>query len=508
MRIRSRLSLAFLVMILVTLGVGVLGLLRMREMSQAIHAIAVDRFGKVRLAESAVTKINDNSRLALHLFLVADPAEFEQQVGEQLQTSREITDLYATFSRSIDSEEERRLFEDVLHARSTYTSDRTSAEALLRGGDAKRAREQMEREVLPELDAYIQAWDALLALEGQRMEAAAREAAASYERARAVTVALILLAAAAAAIFAALTVRRVTRPILAVTRAAERLESGEVDAKVDLRSIGADEVGVLARAFNSMSDAVAFRQERLKREMSLAQEIQTALLPRDPRSASLDLSAAMRPATEVGGDYYDVLPVPGGCWIGMGDVAGHGLDAGLIMLMIQASVAALVRDDPGIAPRVAITAVNRVLYENLGRLGKASHATMVLLRCHDDGDVVFAGAHEEVIVYRATTGQSEIVNTKGAWVGGMADIEAATSDSSLHLDVGDVLVLFTDGVTEARNEAGIMFGVERLCAELESAGKEPVERIRDRVLAASTAWAARVEDDMSVVVARRNAVRA
>src|SRR6202044_2684959 len=109
----------------------------------------------------------------------------------------------------------------------------------------KRAREQLEREVLPELDAYIQAWDALLALEGQRMEAAAREAAASYERARAVTVALILLAAAAAAIFAALTVRRVTRPILAVTRAAERLESGEVDAKVDLRSIGADEVGVL-----------------------------------------------------------------------------------------------------------------------------------------------------------------------------------------------------------------------------------------------------------------------
>ena len=64
----------------------------------------------------------------------------------------------------------------------------------------------------------------------------------------------------------------------------------------------------------------------------------------------------MIPATEVGGDYYDVLPVPGGCWLGIGDVAGHGLNAGLIMLMIQCSVASLVRRDPNTSPSAALSA--------------------------------------------------------------------------------------------------------------------------------------------------------
>jgi serine phosphatase RsbU (regulator of sigma subunit)/CHASE3 domain sensor protein len=502
MSITSRLGLAFLVMIALTLGVGALGLARMHQLSETTRSIAVERFGKVQLAERAVALINDNSRVALHLFLVADPAEFDRQLAEQRKTSAEITEIYEQFERQIDSDEERARFDDVLRARSRYVGQRERAEKLLRAADAPGARAVFEQDVLPELEAYILAWNAELALEGRRMEAAASDAAAAYQRARTVTVTLVLVVGAIGLIFAAVAVRRITRPILAVTQAARLLEKGERAPLVRVESN--DEVGVLARAFNLMGEAVAFRHERLQREMTLAQQIQTAILPRRPRAASLDLSASMKPAAEVGGDYYDVLPVKDGCWIGMGDVAGHGLDAGLVMLMIQAGVAALVGKDPNIAPREAVTTINRVLYENLNeRLGKTSHATMVLLRIRDDGRVVFAGAHEELVVYRAHTRRCEIIETPGGWVGGVSDIASVTTDTILELEEGDTLVLFTDGVTEAKNEAGVMFGVERLCEELQRVCDKPVDDVRKSVFDAVAAWSTRIDDDMSVVVARR-----
>jgi serine phosphatase RsbU (regulator of sigma subunit) len=505
MSITRRLGLAFLVTIAFTLCVGALGLARMRQLSETTHRIGVDRFGKVQLAEHAVEMINENSRVALHLFLVADPTEFDRQVAEQERTSHEISDLYAAFTRQLDSDDERTIFDWVLRARSHYVTERQKAEKLLRVGDSAAARAVFERDVLPELDAYIDAWNRLLALEGRRMEAAAVEAAESYENARVTTIALVLLIGALAVLFAAVTVRRITGPILAVTYAAERLQKGELEARVAVQSN--DEVGILSRAFNSMGEAVAFRHEQLQREMTLAQRIQTAILPRTLRAPALDISASMRTAAEVGGDYYDVLPVHDGCWIGIGDVAGHGLDAGLVMLMIQASVAALVREDPDVTPRRAVSTINRVLYENLSeRLGRPSHATMVLARFRNDGRVVFAGAHEDVIVCRAKTRRCEILETPGAWIGGVEDIEAATPDTTLQLEEGDVMLLFTDGVTEAKNAAGDMFGLERLCAALERACQEPVDRIRKGIFEAVALWTTRRDDDMSVVVARRRAI--
>ncbi len=66
--------------------------------------------------------------------------------------------------------------------------------------------------------------------------------------------------------------------------------------------------------------------------------MQTSILPRKFAVPGLEISAKMIPASEVGGDYYDVIPVDDGCWIAIGDVSGHGLDAGLVMLMLQSSI--------------------------------------------------------------------------------------------------------------------------------------------------------------------------
>ena len=109
---------------------------------------------------------------------------------------------------------------------------------------------------------------------------------------------------------------------------------------------------------------VAERQ-RLEKEMEIAARIQTSILPRDVSVAGLEIAAAMHAATEVGGDYYDVVPVDDGCWIGIGDVAGHGLGTGLVMLMMQSGIGALARKMPDAAPRDLLLALNTMLVENV-----------------------------------------------------------------------------------------------------------------------------------------------
>jgi serine phosphatase RsbU (regulator of sigma subunit) len=498
--ISARLGLAFAFLVALVAGVGVIGLGSMARLDDVTRR-AEERFRRVKDAEQGPAMVSENARLAVWLFTSGDAAELQRHLAQQAEASRQITELYAHFERTLDTDEELRLFEAIKGARASYITQRAAAEKVLVAGRRAEALAIFDEEVLPRLDDYTHAWSALLAFEGRRMDDAAREAASTYRRTRAITLALIAVAVTFGGFVAVFMTARITGRIQRVAHAAERLERGELRARVDI--VSDDELGALGRAWNLMADAVAFREERLQREMNVAQHIQTAILPQDPRIPVLELAAAMRPATEVGGDYYDVLPVRDGCWLAMGDVSGHGLDAGLIALMIQSAVAALVRADPDAAPRAILCAVNEALHENLEhRLRKIGHATMVLLRVRGDGRVTFAGAHEDMLVWRARAGRCEVVETPGTWLGGAARIEAATVDSTLQLEQGDVLVLFTDGLTEARNGDGIMFGEDRLRAELEAAAGDGVDVIRDRLLGAVAAWAVAIDDDRSVLVAR------
>ncbi|WP_437630239.1 SpoIIE family protein phosphatase [Sorangium sp. So ce854] len=247
-------------------------------------------------------------------------------------------------------------------------------------------------------------------------------------------------------------------------------------------------------------------QERGREESAVAARIQTTLVPEQLDVEGLELCAAMTPAAEVGGDYYDVIATPGGGWLGIGDVAGHGLAAGLVMLMIQSMVSALTSRDPGASPSELIAALNKAIYKNVrGRLKRDEHATLLLLRYERGGRVTFAGAHDDVIVCRARTRRCVCIPSTGVWVGVLPSIEAMTRDAELVLEDGDVLVLYSDGVTEARNAHREQFGLERLCAAIEAAQAAPVEAIRDRILREVEGWCPSPDDDITVVVARYRA---
>jgi DNA-binding LacI/PurR family transcriptional regulator/serine phosphatase RsbU (regulator of sigma subunit) len=244
-------------------------------------------------------------------------------------------------------------------------------------------------------------------------------------------------------------------------------------------------------------------REQLAQEMAIAQRIQTALAPKDLAVPSLAIAARSTPADEIGGDYYDVIPVDGGCWIGIGDVAGHGLMSGLVMLMIQSIVSTLVAGAPDASPSRLVIDVNRVLVPNLHkRLRRDEHATFALLRFFEGGRVRFAGAHEEIVVWRAASGRCESIATEGTWLGLVEDIAAATWDKELELHAGDLLVLVTDGILESSNARNELFGMDAVMRIVEAHGRSAPEVVVDELMSAVRAWAPRQRDDMTCVAAR------
>jgi len=240
-----------------------------------------------------------------------------------------------------------------------------------------------------------------------------------------------------------------------------------------------------------------------RRENEIASEIQSSLLPGEIDIEGLEISAGMAPTEIIGGDYYDIIPVPGGAWIGIGDVAGHGLAAGLIMLMIQSALQSLVLMNPAASPRDLVCVLNRVLYENIRkRMKRDEHVTFGLVRYSADGALVFAGGHESVLICRATTGAFEAFPFDGAWLGARKDISAVTHETALQLHPGDLMVLFTDGVIEAMNASGEQFGPERLNRLIHDNRESPPYQIRQAVMSALRAWTASLDDDVTLVVIR------
>ena len=262
---------------------------------------------------------------------------------------------------------------------------------------------------------------------------------------------------------------------------------------------------VTGRAFEGLERAAEemAKKQRLEKELEIGARIQTCLLPGTIDIPGLEVAARMTPASEVGGDYYDAFPVPGGAFIGIGDVAGHGLTSGLVMLMVQSVIGALGRRYPDSAPRDLVSALNTVLHDNIRhRMHNKEHVTFTLFRYFPDGRLVFAGAHEELVVYRQRTRRIEFVETPGTWLGAMKDISKFTTDSELRLEPGDLLVLYTDGVTEAMNGEREQFGLERFAELVKAHADDPVDRVCNALHGAVLDWCKVPDDDVTLLVAR------
>lgn len=260
--------------------------------------------------------------------------------------------------------------------------------------------------------------------------------------------------------------------------------------------------GLIEQEFWGRSKLSAAR-DALWGEMELAKQIQTALLPRVDRVPGYRVAARMLPTDEVGGDYYDILQTAAGeTWLAIGDVSGHGVASGLIMMMTQTSIFATVDRTTGYMPSRVLELVNSVIKQNISRLRTDRYMTICVARL-DQGRMTFAGKHQDILVWRKATGQVETVPTTGTWMGIVDDLAGKLADATIEIAEGDAVLLFTDGITEAMSSSGEMFGQERLTAALQKRGALEAEQIMLGILAEVDGFQGRQADDITLMVLKR-----
>lgn len=324
------------------------------------------------------------------------------------------------------------------------------------------------------------------------------------------TIAAMVLAGAAtvALILAALFQRAITRPLMGLRRVAKRVTR---EKNYDLRAekIANDEVGQVIDGFNEMLVEIRKRdaeiQERHKQEMALARSIQTSVLPRTFELPGFDISAVMYPAEEVGGDFYEFRRSGDGAWLGVGDVTGHGVTSGLIMMMAQSMFTMLCEQSNGhTTPAQFVSLLNRAMFYNLrSRLAQDRFMTLVVAKILADGQMTYAGAHTDLLIYRAANKRVDRLPTDGLWLGIDEDIAPLTSDRAITLNRGDVALFHTDGVTEARNRTGECYDIDRLTHNLIDFHDAPASEIVTKIANAAWSWAGTPMDDVSLLAVKR-----
>jgi serine phosphatase RsbU (regulator of sigma subunit) len=300
---------------------------------------------------------------------------------------------------------------------------------------------------------------------------------------------------------------RMTRHLSTLTAGVRQLSGGDFHTRVPVRS--SDEFGALASAFNQMAadleqhEATAVEQERLRREMELSRLIQTEMLPRYPLvSGPAEIAGVSLPAREVGGDFFNYFLLPDGRMaLLVGDVSGKGVSAALLMANVQATLRARMPHEMDLAQLA--DALDREMDKNTPG---PVYFTLFLAILETDGRVlryVNAG-HNPQFVLRAAGGLEPLSSTGMpiALYSGHGYAEAR-----VELAPGDLLFFYTDGLVETENEAGEMFGADRLETILAAEHTHSVDTVLQRIEDAVTTFRGNAEpfDDATLMAMRISA---
>ena len=237
---------------------------------------------------------------------------------------------------------------------------------------------------------------------------------------------------------------------------------------------------------------------RLEQDLQLAAEIQRALLPQAQQSGGhFEVAAASIPCRAIGGDFYDYFSLPGGTFgFALGDVAGKGPSAALLTAMIQGIFASQVNTAASAA--ALMSSVNEGL---IHRSVRSRFATCVYAALAEDGRLTYCNAGHNPPILIGRNGV-KLLETGGLILGMFP--QAVYEQETLVLDPGDLLVMYTDGVTEALNPAGEEFGEGRVRSCVDANRHRPPVDLLDRLLSEVRAFAAAAaqHDDVTALVLR------
>ncbi|MCK5777350.1 MAG: SpoIIE family protein phosphatase [Rhodospirillales bacterium] len=263
------------------------------------------------------------------------------------------------------------------------------------------------------------------------------------------------LIAAALAIFGAKTL---TSPIRRLHEAASKLARG--DFSVRIQQAGRDEIGDLARGFNRMVPALE-EQLRVKRDLYVAQEIQQHLIPATPPEIKgHDIAGRTIYCDETGGDYQDYMPLDGDNYaVVVGDVTGHGVGAALLMVSARALMRANLAHHK--SPDKLLASINRQLSEDSSGGRSLTLFYLQLKASSRDIDWISAG-HEAALVFDPKRDAFTLLEGEDIPLG--VDADWTFTSRTETLPEGGVMVVYTDGLREARNGDGVEYGLDRLQA--------------------------------------------
>ncbi len=302
--------------------------------------------------------------------------------------------------------------------------------------------------------------------------------------------------------------RNITGAVHHLYEGTHRIMQGDFSHRIEVR--GKDQLAELGTSFNRMTEnlahllTVAKEKERLQSEIEIAREVQNQLYPREaPQTKSLRLTAVCRPARIVSGDYYDYgITRDTYVALAIGDVAGKGISAALLMATLQSSLRTQLNGNGSGPPSAArlVSQLNQYLYANTS----AEKFSTLCLGLYHDADSSFLysnGGHLPPVLVRA--GAVHRLEVNGTVVGAFPFSEYG--ESRIALEPGDLLVFFTDGVTEPENEYGEMFGEERFLDLLLRNAHLGEDEIVRTVIESVREWTGseELQDDMTLLLARR-----
>jgi serine phosphatase RsbU (regulator of sigma subunit) len=222
---------------------------------------------------------------------------------------------------------------------------------------------------------------------------------------------------------------------------------------------------------------------RMRAELDVARHLQKMLLPKDKELEaieSLDIAGFMESAEEVGGDYYDVLQHNGRILFAIGDVTGHGLESGALAIMVQSAIRTLLAHHET-EPVKFFSSLNQMVFHNIQRMNAEKSSTLVLVN-YFDNQLYLSGQHEEMIVVR--DGKLELIDTVdlGFPIGLDEEIDEFIHQIKVPLNSGDVVVLYSDGITEAFNLQKQQYKLERLCEIIQQNWQKTAREIQQAVI--------------------------
>ncbi|QQR42007.1 MULTISPECIES: PP2C family protein-serine/threonine phosphatase [Myxococcus] len=305
--------------------------------------------------------------------------------------------------------------------------------------------------------------------------------------------------------------RRITRPLGMLTGKVMQLAAGNLSARAGTAQGAGREVVTLGVVFNHMAERIKVLLEdvrakaQLEREVSLARTVQETLLPgrEGVQVGPLRIAGLVVTADACGGDWWFRAALDDRrIVIGIGDVTGHGLSTSLVATSATSGFASAMtlREPSQVNAQMLITALN-VTLANVGRGEHQMSSALAVIDVSNGYIDYAAGAHPSPLVFNKRSGQIASLPARGPLLG--ASVESQFTSRQAQLRPGDVVVWYTDGLTEARDNAGKLYGTQRLAAAVQAHAHLSAEALRDAVLADARAFSAGQpqRDDITVVVA-------